>query len=150
MKSSLRAQAREAEIEGELHGLKGVRGELLEKTLALQREIDQAERERDRIEARKNATASARESIQSKVNDLRSQIEGCGVDSSQEPPKSETVAEKIKALEQAMRDLEPVNMLAIEEYDHVKTRYDFLAAEEDHAQPTSGRRSSISWRSTIR
>ena len=50
------SQAREAEIEGELHGLKGVRGELLEKTLALQREIDLAERERDRIEARKNAT----------------------------------------------------------------------------------------------
>ena len=71
------AKAREAEIEGELHGLKGVRGELLEKTLALQREIDQAERERDRIEARKNATAYARESISSKVNDLRSQIEGC-------------------------------------------------------------------------
>ena len=121
------AKAREAEIEGELHGLKGVRGELLEKTLALQREIDQAERERDRIEARKNATAYARESISSKVNDLRSQIEGSGVDSSQEPPNSETVAEKIKALEQAMRDLEPVNMLAIQEYDHVKTRYDFLA-----------------------
>lgn len=26
-----------------------------------------------------------------------------------------------------MRDLEPVNMLAIDEYDHVLTRYDFLA-----------------------
>lgn len=121
------SQARESEIEGELHGLKGVRVELLEKTLALQREIDQAERERDRIEARKNATASARESISCKVNDLRAQIEGCGVDSTQELPNIETVAEKIKALEQAMRDLEPVNMLAIQEYDHVKTRYDFLA-----------------------
>jgi len=121
------SQAREAEIEGELHGLKGVRGEILEKTLALQREIDQVERERDRIEARKNATAYARESILSKVNDLRSQIEGSGVDSSQEPPNSETVAEKIKALEQAMRDLEPVNMLAIQEYDHVQARYDFLS-----------------------
>ena len=121
------AQAREAEIEGELHGLKGVRKELLEKTLALQREIDQAERERDRIEARHNATAAARDSIFSRVSDLRAQIEGCGVDSTAEPPNSETVAEKIRALEQAMRALEPVNMLAIQEYDHVKTRYDFLA-----------------------
>ncbi len=120
-------QAREVEIEGELHGLKGARGELLEKTLALQREIDLAERDRDRIEARKNATAYARDAVLSKVNDLRSQIESRGVDSSQEPPNSETVSEKIKALEQAMRDLEPVNMMAIQEYDHVKMRYDFLA-----------------------
>jgi len=120
-------QAREAEIEVELHGLKGVRGELLEKTLALQREIDQAERERDRIEARLTATAAARDAVLPKVNGLRSEIEACGVDSTQEPPQSETVAEKIRALEQAMRDLEPVNMLAIGEYEHVKTRHDILA-----------------------
>jgi chromosome segregation protein len=121
------SQARETEIEGELHGLKGVRGELLEKTLELQREIDLAEREMDRIEARKNATASARVIISSKVDDLRTQIEGYGVDSSQEPPNIEIVAEKIKALEKAMHEMEPVNMLAIQEYDHVKTRHDFLA-----------------------
>ncbi len=72
-----------------------------------------------------------------------------GVDSSQEPPNSETVAEKIKALEQAMRDLEPVNMLAIQEYDHVKTRYDFLA-ERRTTLSRSAKRSSTSWKSTIR
>ena len=120
------AQAREAEIEVELHSLKGVRGELLEKTLSLQREIDKAERERDRIDARLNATASAGEMIQSKVDALRSEIEACGVDSTQEPPQSEIVAEKIRALEQSMIDLEPVNMLAIGEYDKVKTRHDIL------------------------
>jgi chromosome segregation protein len=120
------ALAREAEIETELHGLKGERGELLEKTLALQREMDQADRERDRIEARKNATASARDAASPKVEALRAEIEACGVDSAQEPPQSETVAEKIRALEQAMKDLEPVNMLAIEEYERVKTRHDIL------------------------
>jgi len=119
-------QAREAEIEVELHGLKGERGELLEKTLALQREMDQAEREKDRIEARLTAAAAARDAVLPKVNGLRSEIEACGVDSTQEPPQSETVAEKIRALEQAMRDLEPVNMLAIDEYEHVKTRHDIL------------------------
>jgi len=49
------------------------------------------------------------------------------VDSNQEPPNSEIVAEKIRALEQAMRDMEPVNMLAIREYDHVQIRHDTLA-----------------------
>jgi chromosome segregation protein len=36
------------------------------------------------------------------------------------------VAEKIRALEQSMIALEPVNMLAIVEYDKVKTRHDIL------------------------
>ncbi len=121
------SQAREAEIEVELHGMKGERGELLENTLAMQREIDQLERERDRIEARTMAATAAKDAIQSKVNVLRSEIEAYGVDSAQEPPQSETVAEKIRALEEAMRDLEPVNMLAIDEYDHVLTRHDFLS-----------------------
>jgi chromosome segregation protein len=120
------AQAREAEIEGELHGLKGERVQFVEKALAIQREIDQALREMDRIDARKNATVSSRDVIGSRVNELRTQIEGSGVDSTQEPPNSETVAEMIKALTQAMRDLEPVNMLAIQEYDLVKTRHDIL------------------------
>ncbi|OPY49967.1 MAG: Chromosome partition protein Smc [Methanosaeta sp. PtaU1.Bin060] len=120
------AQVREAEIEKELHGLKGARGELLEKVLALQREMDLTDREMDRIEARAAATTAARDSIQPKVAALRSEIEACGVDASEEPPQSETVAEKIRALEKAMKDLEPVNMLAIEEYDRVKMRHDIL------------------------
>jgi chromosome segregation protein len=110
----------------ELHGLKGERGDLLETTLNLQREIDKAERDHDRIDARLNATSTAREMVRSKVDALRLEIEACGVDSAQEPPQSETVAEKIRALEQAMTALEPVNMLAIAEYDHVKTRHDIL------------------------
>ncbi|NLH21890.1 MAG: chromosome segregation protein SMC [Methanothrix sp.] len=119
--------AREKEIEGELHGLKGERLKLLERTLALQKEAEQAEREWDRIEARKNATASTEGAVLSRVMELRGQIESCGVDSNQEPPNSEIVAEKIRALEQAMRDMEPVNMLAIREYDHVQIRHDTLS-----------------------
>ncbi|NMC10407.1 MAG: chromosome segregation protein SMC [Methanothrix sp.] len=120
------SQEREAEIEVELHGLKGERGELLEIILSLQRDVDQAEREMDRIDARLSATLSARDAIQLRVNGLRTEIESCGVDCAEEPPQSETVAEKIRALEKAMKDLEPVNMLAIEEYDHVKMRHDIL------------------------
>ena len=120
-------KSREAEIEVELHGLKGVRVELLEKTITMQRAVDRMEREMDRIQARLDASISARDVIQIRVDGLRREIEESGVDSDQEPPDSNTVAEKIRALAQFMRDLEPVNMLAIDEYDHVKTRYDFLA-----------------------
>ena len=120
-------KSREAEIEVELHGLKGVRVELLEKTITMQRAIDRMEREMDRIQARLDASLSARDVIQMRVEGLRREIEQSGVDSTQEPPDSNTVAEKIRALTQFMRDLEPVNMLAIDEYDHVLTRHDFLA-----------------------
>ncbi|VVB72357.1 Chromosome partition protein Smc [uncultured archaeon] len=117
---------RESQIENELSGLKGERGGLVDRTIALQREIDQAEREKDRLDARLTAANGAMEAVQTKVDALRTEIEACGVDSSQEPPPVETVAEKIRALEEAMRNLEPVNMLAIEEYEHVKMRHDIL------------------------
>ncbi len=136
----LASKAREAEIEVELHGLKGTRGELLDQVLGVQRSVDQAERERDRIEARLAATTAAAEEIRTSVQGLRTEIEACGVDSTQEPPKSEIVAQKIKSLEQAMRDLEPVNMLAIDEYDHVKTRHDIL---QQRRETLSSERASI-------
>ncbi|MDM7934330.1 MAG: chromosome segregation protein SMC [Methanothrix sp.] len=120
------ALAREGEIESELSGLKGERGELLGRTLELQREIDRAEREHERIQARLLASTAARDAAALRRGELEAEIEGCGVDSSEEPPDSSTVAEKIRATEEAMRQLEPVNMLAIDEYDHVKTRHEML------------------------
>ncbi|MCU0637329.1 MAG: chromosome segregation protein SMC, partial [Methanothrix sp.] len=134
------AHAREEEIEGELHGLKGERLQLLERTLALQRESDQAERDKERIEARMSATSSARQAVLSRFEELRAQIEGSGVDPEEEPPASEAVAEKIRDLSQAMREMEPVNMLAIREYDHIKTRHDTLVQRRG---TLSGERESI-------
>ncbi len=117
---------KEAEIEVELHGLKGERSILGEQLLALQKELDLIDREMDKTEARLMAADAAAAQTRVQVESLRSEIEACGVDSNQEPPRSETVAQKIKALEAAMRELEPVNMLAIEEYDRVLKRHSIL------------------------
>jgi len=119
-------QLREVELESELQGLKGRRGELLDQILAAQREADRLDRERDRVEAQIVAAKSAAEKAKEEVSALRQEIEGCGVDPTLEPPRSESVSQKIAGLEQAMRDLEPVNMLAIEEFDRVKSRSDHL------------------------
>ena len=70
---------------------------------------------------RLSADAAAAQT-RAQVESLRSEIEACGVDSNQEPPRSETVAQKIKALEAAMQELEPVNMRALEEYEHQMER----------------------------
>jgi chromosome segregation protein len=122
---------REAEIEVELHGLKGERSILGEQLLALQKELDLIDREMDKTEARLMAADAAAAQTRAQVESLRSEIEACGVDSNQEPPRSETVAQKIKALEAAMRELEPVNMLAIEEYDRVLKRHSILQERRD-------------------
>lgn len=132
--------ARETAIEEELHGLKGKRGVLGEQLLAVQREIDLTDREMDKTEARLTAAQAAAAETRTQVEALRSEIEACGVDSSQEPPRSETVAQKIKALEMAMQELEPVNMLAIEEYDRVLKRYTIL---EERRETLSKERESI-------
>jgi chromosome segregation protein len=122
---------REAEIEVELHGLKSERCILGEKLLALQKELDLIDREIDKTEARLMAADAAAAQTRSQVESLRLEIEACGVDSNQEPPRSETVAQKIKALEAAMQELEPVNMLAIEEYDRVLKRHSILQERRD-------------------
>jgi chromosome segregation protein len=60
------------------------------------------------------------------VESLKAEIESRGVNSDQDPPSSETVAQKIRSLEMAMQELEPINMLAIEEYDRVQKRFSIL------------------------
>ena len=120
------ATDREVEIESELQGLKGDRKEILDQIIALQRDVDQAVRDRDRAETRLAAVTTTAAEARTNVENLRSEIESSGVDSNQEPPSSDSVVEKIRALTQEMVDLEPVNMLAIEEYNHVEKRNSVL------------------------
>jgi len=122
---------REQEIEEELHDLKGVRSGLLDKVMAKRKEVDSTERSAERIRARMEASKTVAEEIKATSEELRAEIESCGVDVTAEPPKSQTIMRKIKALEKSMRDLEPVNMLAIEEYDRVNDRREALQERRD-------------------
>ncbi len=127
LKESLQAmEAREKEIEIELHGLKGSRVKAMEEVISSQRSVDKLQRDLERIEARINVNSLALKESRSRAESLRTEIEACGIDSSQEPPGSEAVAQKIKVIERAMLDLEPVNMLAIDEYDRVEKRHSIL------------------------
>lgn len=125
------AKEREAALDLELQGLKGERGELLDQILVLQREVDRMERECDRVEVRLSASGKALEGVKSAAEALRVEIESAGIDPEQEPPNSQIVAQKIKDLEEAMLKLEPVNMLAIQDYDRVKARQEFLLERQE-------------------
>ena len=117
---------KEREIEEELSGLKGERSRLLDRTMAKSREVDSTDRELDRIRARIAAAEGASQEMRAAADELRAEIEACGIDVSEEPPKSQTIMRKISALERSMQELEPVNMLAIEEYDRVFDRRETL------------------------
>lgn len=125
---------REKEIEKELHDLKGVRGKLLEDVMARQREVDSLQMKSERIKARMTATSIAGDEAKAKAEEIRAEIVGRGVDATTEPPKVQTIMRKIKALERSMLELEPVNMLAIEEYGQVSDRCDFLLDRRDTLQ----------------
>ncbi len=117
---------KERKIEEELSGLKGERSRLLDRTMAKSREVDSTDRELDRVRARIAAADGAAQEMRSAADELRAEIEACGIDVSEEPPKSQTIIRKINALERSMQELEPVNMLAIEEYDRVFDRRETL------------------------
>ncbi|MGC9514390.1 chromosome segregation protein SMC [Methanocrinis sp.] len=117
---------KEREIEEELSDLKGERSRLLDRSMAKGREVDSTDRELDRIRARIAAVEGAGREMRSAADDLRAEIEACGIDLAEDPPKSQTIIRKINALERSMQELEPVNMLAIEEYDRVFDRRETL------------------------
>jgi chromosome segregation protein len=125
---------KEREIEEELSGLKGERSRLLDRTMAKSREVDSTDRELDRIRARIAAAEGAAQEMRSAADELRAEIEACGIDVSEEPPKSQTIIRKINALERSMQELEPVNMLAIEEYDRVFDRRETLRDRRETLQ----------------
>lgn len=125
---------REGQIEDELFGLKGERGRLLNGILSAQREIDRMEREVDRLEARITASSGAEVETMSTVQVLRAEIEASGVDANEVPPRSEVIGQKIRALDRAMQEMEPVNMLAIQEFEHVEQRKENLTARRDTLQ----------------
>jgi chromosome segregation protein len=132
--------AREDQIEAELIGLKDERGALMDLVLSIGKALDKAAREKDRLEARSKAVAGATAGISSKVAALRQEIEAAGVDPTGEPPRSEVVSEKIRALTAAMEELEPVNMVAIEEHDKVSRRWTIL---EERRETLSREREEI-------
>ncbi len=124
----------EEDLNRALKDLKGERGALLESVINKQREIGSAEREVERVEARLLALSGARDEISKGLEGLRAEIELAGLDPAEPSPRSDIVMAKIRALEEEMAALEPVNMLAIDEYDLVNRRFSNLSDRRDVLQ----------------
>ncbi|WP_306056687.1 chromosome segregation protein SMC [Natronococcus wangiae] len=105
------------ELEEELTELKDERSDLKE-------ELADARTERDQQQDRVNAVESKLEDKRSRLGDLEWEIESLesevGDYDPEDVPDHETVLEMIDLLAADMEAMEPVNMLAIDEYDEVR------------------------------
>ncbi len=105
------------DLEEELTELKAERTELKE-------ELSAARTERDQQQDRVNATESKLESARERAENLEWEIDALedevGEYDPEEVPDHDTVVEMVELLEADMEALEPVNMLAIDEYDDVR------------------------------
>jgi chromosome segregation protein len=117
-----------AELEAELADLKAEREELRE-------EVREAENARDEMRDEVNRVDSDRESLEETVERLEWEVEELesevGDYDPEEIPDLSAVKGQITRLENRMEELEPVNMLAIDEYDRVED--DLTDLEEKRA-----------------
>ncbi|OAQ52762.1 hypothetical protein HTG_10570 [Natrinema mahii] len=114
-----------AELEEELTELKADRSDLKE-------ELSEARTERDKQQDRVNTVESKLEDARERADSLEWEIESLesavGDYDPEDVPDHETVLETIELLQADMDAMEPVNMLAIEEYDEVRDDLDDLEA----------------------
>ena len=126
------------ELEDELADLKGERADLKETLAAAKGERDEQQSVVTDLENRRDEQASRAERLEWEVEELESEV---GDYDSEDVPDHETVVERVEDLEAEMAELEPVNMLAIDEYDEVadqladlEEKRDTLAEERDGIQ----------------
>ncbi|AXR79079.1 chromosome segregation protein SMC [Natrarchaeobaculum sulfurireducens] len=114
-----------ADLEDELAELKGDRSDLKE-------DLAEARTKRDQQQDRVNAVESKLENERERVSSLEWEIESLEAEvgdyDPEDVPDHETVLEMIELLTADMEAMEPVNMLAIDEYDDVRADLEELEA----------------------
>jgi len=106
-----------AELESELVALKDERESLREQVRAAQERRNEAREQVKQVEAELGELRDERDRLEWEIDELESAV---GEYDPEEIPDHETVEQELRRLEGEMEALEPVNMLAIEEYDRVE------------------------------
>ncbi|GGL32126.1 chromosome segregation protein SMC [Halarchaeum grantii] len=111
------------DLEDELAELKAEREALKEELQEAQRERDDQQQNVESVQSRVESLRRAAERLREEVADLE---EAVGDYDAAEIPEIDEVEDAVARLERQMEALEPVNMLAIEEYDEVEAELDDL------------------------
>ncbi len=117
-----------ADLEEELTELKGERETLREDIREATRERDEQSSLVDDAESRLDDLSDRRDRLAWEIDELESQV---GAYDPEEIPDLDEVESRIEELEASMEALEPVNMLAIDEYDEVEAELDQLRERRD-------------------
>ncbi|MFC5970687.1 chromosome segregation protein SMC [Halomarina salina] len=104
------------ELEEELADLKGERDDLKADLREAKEARDAAKEKLGRVESRLESAKEKRDRLEWEVDELASQV---GEYDPEDVPDHDTVESEIARLDGEMQALEPVNMLAIDEYDAV-------------------------------
>ena len=117
-----------AELEDELTDLKAEREELKGELADAKSARDEQREAVSRVESKLEELEDTEGRLEWEVDELDSQVGSYDPD---EIPDHETVTAEISRLEGQMSALEPVNMLAIEEYDEVEAELDDLESKRE-------------------
>ena len=116
-------EAEVAELEDELADLKTEREELRDELTEANRERDQAQEAVNAVESDLSELREERDRLEWEIDELEAKV---GEYDPEDIPDHDTVEAEINRLEGEMEELEPVNMLAIEEYDTVSDELEDL------------------------
>ncbi|QLD88620.1 chromosome segregation protein SMC [Natronomonas salina] len=116
------------ELEDELADLKGDREELKDELADAKETRDEQKEKVSRVQSKLEDLEDAENRLEWEIDELSSQVEEYDPE---EIPDHETVKSEIQRLEAEMSALEPVNMLAIDEYDEVADELADLEEKRD-------------------
>ena len=121
-------EAEVAELEDELADLKGDREELKAELADAKSARDEQRESVSRVESELEELRDTESRLSWELDELESQV---GEYDPEEIPDHDTVTAEISRLDGEMSALEPVNMLAIEEYDEVESELEELESKRE-------------------
>jgi chromosome segregation protein len=109
------------------------RDEFYKETISIENELDKIN---TRVESYYDLISRAKyrlPTLENTINEIEEEIKLFNIDiKDKKIPNVETLKDSIKVIEESMRDLEPVNMRALEEYDHQNERKNKLDEDVKH------------------
>lgn len=124
-------KARELELSDELIGLQRERESVQAEHSAVKRRVSTASTTLEKARQQVLTLTATRNALFDQEKQLVEEILKRGIEETDEVPNYETVYMRIQAIDEALRQLEPVNMKAIDEYNEVELRLSDLQGKRD-------------------
>ncbi len=124
----------EKKMTGKIKDLSIKRDEIYKKTVSIENELDKIN---TRVESYYDLISRAKyrlPTLESAVSEIEQELKlyNIEIDPGQKLPNVESLKDSVKVTEESMRELEPVNMRALEEYEHQTDRKSKLDEDVKH------------------